>query len=277
MGRLLRARVLRPVLLVIGAAVTLAGYVLDALQLASLGIPPWGWQVIGALIFFAAVAAILLDHYRRTEVQARRIEAHARSIEWLQQRWWELARGDGLNGGRSVPSSTPEAQRMSPLEIAFGEAQAFRERTIVHLGPRVPEWFTVSPYVLHRVGVRNAGPNTVDDVRLMLVDFQPQGAPFLPIPLRFMHDDSPDGRISQRGVTLHPGEIRHVDVVRLAEFGPGSEEIEIRYAVPGAPNLIPRGRYTFTVMVAGRNVEPDTRRFIVSVDHENMLHFDPVP
>ncbi len=91
---------------------------------------------------------------------------------------------------------------------------------------------------LFRVEVRNAGGEAVDQVRLQLTSFDPQGARFLPVEMRFMHDRTPDGQQSRDGMTLLPGEIRLVDIVQKSQ-APSRPEMELQYALQSLPSSIP--------------------------------------
>jgi hypothetical protein len=65
---------------VVGPVTALAGYALDARDLAALGIQPWIWQAVGAAIYFASVSALLYGAQRDTAAIAEKIDASLQAL-----------------------------------------------------------------------------------------------------------------------------------------------------------------------------------------------------
>lgn len=63
-------RILAPAGSVAGALVVIAGYILDGIGAASLGLPFWAWQAIGAGIFFFSVMTVLYGQEKRFSTAA---------------------------------------------------------------------------------------------------------------------------------------------------------------------------------------------------------------
>ena len=161
--------------------------------------------------------------------------------------------------------------RLEPqLELVF-DVDRFPSSRMEWIDPIRPGNVTVR---LYRVAVRNVSMATIDDVKVSVEDFHPQGARFLPIELRFMHDHSEDGQLSRQGFTLNPDEVRFADVASKQLTTHPHSEIQLRYAVPNVPNTIPPRRYTLRLRATGRNVPSYPTQFIMDVDENGGLIFE---
>lgn len=123
---------------------------------------------------------------------------------------------------------------------------------------------------LFRVAVVNSAIVTVDEVKIWLTEFSPQGAPFLPIELRFMHDHSFDSGISRNGVSVYHQQPQFVDVASKRSDLP---YINLHYAVPNVANQIPVGRYELTLRATARNAPFCEGRFVIDVDKAGVPSF----
>jgi hypothetical protein len=65
-----RKHVWAAVALVVGVLVTIGGWVMDLADVAALGLPNVAWNIVGALIFFSAVAVLLFQQHQRIEAMA---------------------------------------------------------------------------------------------------------------------------------------------------------------------------------------------------------------
>jgi hypothetical protein len=145
----------------------------------------------------------------------------------------------------------------SPLEILFEPSAPF-----------VQDDFDPSLGSLRRVGVRNTTDQTLHNVEILLSDFKPQGASFLPIRLVLMHD-------VPQPFELHPGETQYADLVWYQAVGPNPNHLVLRYEKPTVPNMIPRRRYKLTVKTVARDVKARQRSFVVDIDDEGRLLLSP--
>lgn len=123
----------------------------------------------------------------------------------------------------------------------------------------------------YRVRVTNRSARTIDATTLSIVRFTPQGAPFLPMPMKVVGDDVGSRSVDQ---ALHGGDRRYYEVawVGFDRHGrPG--EIALAYARAGVPNLIPNDRrYDLELRVQGRDTAPVLRSFEVWIE-ERRLRF----
>lgn len=99
---------------------------------------------------------------------------------------------------------------------------------------------------LFRVGIESQTDATIQGLRVLVVDLQPQGVPFAPIELREMND--PIGDASRAGFALNGRTTRFFDVVEKVTTSLFSvwqdQEIHLVYAVVGRPVPIPPREYT---------------------------------
>ena len=154
------------------------------------------------------------------------------------------------------------------LELVFDEARyaACRMDTSPSHGGGI-----ITKRTLYRVGVRATGGHTVEGAEVMLKDFKPQGAPFLPMPLHPMNAN-PHGPST---FTVDPSStpMRFVEAV---EWDSSWEYIRIPYHQTNPLNDIPIQQYTFTLLVHGKEIMPSEKDFIVNVDEQKGLIFNPV-
>lgn len=121
---------------------------------------------------------------------------------------------------------------------------------------------------LFRVGLINQGGRTIENVRVSLEQLEPQGIPFGPIKLLFMHQRQLD-----KEFRLHPGTEPglFVDVIRDGFINDPRERILVlRYAVSGVSNIIKLGNYRLTLLAEGQDVEPCRKSFLVSWNGERI-------
>ena len=52
---------------VVGAFISMAGIVMDGLEIARAGIPVWGWTAVGAAMFFSSVLALVSKQHNQLE------------------------------------------------------------------------------------------------------------------------------------------------------------------------------------------------------------------
>jgi hypothetical protein len=109
-----------------GALITLAGFFLDLRDMLVLGIPPQGWQAIGALIVFLGVAAMLLEIHKRVE------EGHgnSRTPPADLRRQMNVA---ASAAGVSAKSNETVSESPRPIGAPAVSAEAGRESAISHL------------------------------------------------------------------------------------------------------------------------------------------------
>jgi hypothetical protein len=136
--------------------------------------------------------------------------------------------------------------------------------------PAPRNWLGAERY---RVRVTNTSATTIDAVTLSLVRFRPQGAPFLPMPLKVVGDDM---GIRSVDVALHGGDHRYYEVAWAGFQRDGSiGEIVLAYALSGVPNQIPSSqRYELDLRVQGRDTPPTLATFEVWVESRR-LKFAP--
>lgn len=198
--------------------------------------PWWLWLIIGLGIFIGAILEGSFRKYRELRDDVDKMKSH----------------GIRLIFDPNLPSCVMrDASYTHP-----------------HSGKVIPE------KISYRIGVQTIGQSSVDDVEVLVQDFTPQGAHFLPVPLKPMHA----GYNSPSTFTVNPA----TEITQFVEFvrwpmpnDSGVDEIMIGYHDRADrrhwPNLIPRGRYIFTLLAQGRNAVPDMRRFIVEVDTNDQL------
>jgi len=130
---------------------------------------------------------------------------------------------------------------------------------------------------LFRVGIRNGGGAIVQGVQVKLVDIAPKVYPIsqqLPILLHRMHDNNQPWETE---FDLRPGAEEYIDVVH-------KEEEETRYPHefivfwlnPLGLTNVDAGHYTLTLVAQARNsVSCPPQKFVIQVDEQGHLHFDP--
>lgn len=109
-----------------------------------------------------------------------------------------------------------------------------------------------------RLGIINRGQKTVRNCRVRLMEFTPQGATFLPRPLRL---DSKDVDTFDVDPGYTPQEL--IRVIEARTSGPGSDVLEICYA-DNSPRPLKKGTdYIFTLALSGEDHPLVTRRYVV--------------
>jgi hypothetical protein len=171
-----------------------------------------------------------------------------------------------VSPGRECPELTPA--EVAELAALRTEGESSMEILFEPSPPFVQDDFDPSLGSLRRVGVKNLTEHTLDEVEVSLVSFEPQGAQFLPVPLRLMHDLPQPFR-------LHPGETQYADLVWYQAMGEHGDQLVLCYAAPGVPNMIPLRRYRITVKVTARDVKAHQRTFAVDVDEAGRLLLSP--
>jgi hypothetical protein len=122
----------------------------------------------------------------------------------------------------------------------------------------------------YRVRVTNTSTKTIDAVTLSLLRFRPQGAPFLPMPLKVVGDDMGTRSVD---VALHGGDSRHYEVAWVGFQRDGSVgEIVLAYARSGVANMITSDRrYELDLRAQGRDVAPAAATFAVWVESRRLM------
>jgi hypothetical protein len=143
-----------------------------------------------------------------------------------------------------------------------------------------PNGQTVLEAEVFRVAIVNRSGHAIENVRVLLTAFMPQGAAQLPYTLQLMADERPFQE-SREGFRLDRGEIptRYVEVVKkvyVNVVGLPPRQIVLQHVEPNTPNLIPDNRYELNLIAtAGGNV-PQTppKVFVTFVDEQGRLHFE---
>ena len=115
--------------------------------------------------------------------------------------------------------------------------------------------------VLFRIGIKNLGGRTLDNVKVALVGVEPEPPPFLPIALCQMHDRQP----YKDSFGLNPGAVQHIDVAYAARLDPTQDwHFELCYTLGDIPALWRPGTYTLAISASAKDTAPETRTFVLS-------------
>jgi hypothetical protein len=126
---------------------------------------------------------------------------------------------------------------------------------------------------LYYLTIASQSRRTIDDVGVYLERIDPvvPDMDWLPIPLKFKHDNellgtregtqyALPGYRHATEMNIHPGQIRHVDLVTAAI---DSEFILVNHTVRGVATAIPPRKYLMSVVAFGRDVPPARATFEV--------------
>jgi hypothetical protein len=167
-------------------------------------------------------------------------------------------------------------QRLAPaLEITFDPTDAL----CVHRCRRFISVANPIESTLCRVKVENLSSTvSIDEVKVRILQIDPN-PPSLQAtwPLREMNDV--EGEASRAGLTLHPGEVRYIDVVAKEDDG---RDFEFILASP-PPTWVtlrridkaPARRYRLVLVAEGRNVPPRKASFTLDVAPESKVFLQP--
>lgn len=123
----------------------------------------------------------------------------------------------------------------------------------------------------YRLRMSNLSARTIDFVSLSITRFAPQGASFLPLPLKVVGDDM---GVRSEAQALHGGDTRYFETCWIGfDRGGRPGEVVLPYARSGIPNLIPNTRtYRIELRAQGRDTAPVVRAFEAWVE-ESRLRF----
>lgn len=123
-------------------------------------------------------------------------------------------------------------------------------------------------HTLYRVGVRNLGTRTIDDVTVSVREYGlTQGLHYGPVPLGVMNTNPPTTTF-----TLHPSKepSRFIDVCHKPGVGEGADAISLGYLLP-VGNALPGGQqYTLHLEATGRDVPHSTLFLNVSIVYDQL-------
>lgn len=118
--------------------------------------------------------------------------------------------------------------------------------------------------VLFRVGIKNLGGQTLDNVKVALVGVDPDPPPFLPIALCQMHDRKP----YKDSFVLNPGAVQYIDVAYA--YKPKSDPtqdwlVQPCYTLGDIPAVWHPRTYTLAINASVKDTAPETRTFVLNV------------
>lgn len=154
--------------------------------------------------------------------------------------------------------------RESPPALEFVFSNEFRACEMKQSrrnekGEDVPYW------VLWRVGIRGTQGKSIQNAEIRLLEFEPQGAGFLPQALHPM--EAPLVIAADTPVpstfAIDPDVVKFVDVVRWFPNRQKDEAFAIAYHLNHLPSPIPEGDYIFRLGASARDVSMIERRFRV--------------
>lgn len=116
--------------------------------------------------------------------------------------------------------------------------------------------------VLFRIGIKNLGGQTLENVKVALVAVDPDPPPFLPIALCQTHDRKP----YKDSFVLNPGPPQHIDVAYASRLDPTQDWcFQLCYTLGDIPAVWRPGTYTLAITASARDTAPETRTFVLSV------------
>ncbi|HEY3302418.1 MAG TPA: hypothetical protein VGL70_02660 [Candidatus Binatia bacterium] len=108
---------------------------------------------------------------------------------------------------------------------------------------------------MHRIEIKNLSDVVLKNIKVELAYVREYRVPFLPIPLRQMHDRPSDDDIPYRtAFDLNPGGSNFITVVGKVEAAGDEKEFVIFYADRSRPNKFPDGLYNLGIQVTGENI-----------------------
>jgi hypothetical protein len=131
-------------------------------------------------------------------------------------------------------------------------------------------------YPLFRIGVRNTSNTTaLHGVRVLIDDLLPPYMQFLPLVLRQMHDNPPQGTPFRDHFDLPPGDTKYIDVVRFISIN-NVFHAEIQHITPGVAQTLPAGQHTFNLKVRAMDSPPIEAAFAID-DARSEMSRRPAP
>lgn len=236
-------------LIVVCLVLSIASFVGDRsgkrMMEAWIGLQPWyGLIPLGLLLLYGLLRANY-NEFRRITEQVRIRDARIQALEGCVSRKLEIV----------FDEERFRSCRMEWVDSASSTGRILATEIRVRL---------------FRVAVVNTSSVTIDGVRLKLLSFTLQNAPFLPLEMRFMNDETDDFRMSREGAVLSPGEFQLVDIVQKSQ---DSTEMVLRYAARALPNMIPTREYLLNLVAVGRDVPPVEAQYRIGPDDNGLLFF----
>ncbi len=108
--------------------------------------------------------------------------------------------------------------------------------------------------------------STIRDVRVQLAEINPpvQNLDWLPVLLFHKHDHPPHAE----RFDLHPGDVKHIDLVSAYR---GGDDFEIRHIVDGVNRDVPNGNRRLTVAITASDTPKLLVYFDVFIDSDGLL------
>lgn len=142
----------------------------------------------------------------------------------------------------------------------------------IHPVPILQEWETVGhiPCRTMYFEIGNLSEaTTIENVNVYLAKMSPAVGTlrWLPVRLHVKHDNPVAGGQFISHFSLNPKEIRHIDLVSLAESPPGNlvNGIRVEHVVNSANQFIPVGNYELTVIASGKDTPTISQMFKVRI------------
>lgn len=124
------------------------------------------------------------------------------------------------------------------------------------VGPREQ----VGTAIMYRMGIMAKGQKTVESVRILVEAFAPQGAAYLPKPLRMKY-------CAGSVLDIHPG-ATPTGFVDFINWWKGSSQFVVCF--DDGNRQIPAGGYTFVLVGQGRDMAPYRQRFDLTLDRDQL-------
>jgi hypothetical protein len=129
-------------------------------------------------------------------------------------------------------------------------------------------------YPHFRIGVRNTSKTTaIHGVLVLIEDLLPPDIQSLPLVLRQMHDNPPEGTPFRDHFDLPPGDTKHIDVVRFISSN-NVFHAEIQHITPGVRGTLPAGQHTFNLKVRAMDSPPIEAAFAIDSARSEMFRRD---
>ncbi|MDV2502782.1 MAG: hypothetical protein RX318_02355 [bacterium] len=130
------------------------------------------------------------------------------------------------------------------------------------------------PHNLFRVGVKNLGNNTIENIKVFLEKIEPPVIRAEPMLLRLSYDKPKEFLLSQAGCNIDPQASVYVDVIEkiIAERYHGKFLVAFASRF-GFLSTILEGRYILHLVAQGRDVQPCRKQFIIDIDEDGTPFF----
>jgi len=174
----------------------------------------------------------------------------------------------GYSEGIKQENKRLVARQQPRLEITYREDPPFNQLMPT---PGVDKFGNSLPGTqkIIRIGVHNLSPtDSIEDIRVELVQIDPNIIHHLPVPLHTMH--------GKDDFNLTPDETWYAEVVSVfyeAEATPYKDHFALWQSVTGISNVIPAGNYKLTIAARGSNTPPAIRNFLLGIDTDNKYYF----